>query len=98
MPKKAFTPPTFEELEAYCKEKGFEHLAKQIYDYYVEGDWHDSNGKKVINWKQKLCGVWFKESNRSNAQQQLSKPTKLDLLMQSSKGADKYLDQMFPNE
>ncbi len=97
MPKKVLTPPAFEELKVYCKEKGFEHLAKQIYDYYEAGNWHDSNGKKVINWKQKLCGVWFKESNRLGSVQ-LSKPTKLESLMQASKGADKYLDQMFPNE
>ncbi len=102
MAKVHYPSPTFEELQAYCLEKGFEHLAQQIFDYYeagkVDGQWFDSNGKLIKNWKMKLCGVWFKESNRKKGNASSINIGKVDALMESSKGAQKYLDQMFPDE
>lgn len=51
---KAFVPPTFEEVLKYAKEKGREDLAKEFFDYFTVGDWIDSQGTKVKNWKQKF--------------------------------------------
>lgn len=100
MAKKKSLAPSFEQVQQFCIEKGFEHLAKTIFDYYeqakVGGVWYDSNGRPVINYKQKLIGVWFKESN--TPKNSLTKIGKVDALMNSSRQADLYLDQMFPNE
>jgi hypothetical protein len=51
---KVFVPPTFEEVLKYAKEKGREDLAKEFFDYFTVGDWIDSQGTKVKNWKQKF--------------------------------------------
>lgn len=52
--QKKFEPPTFEEVKAYAEEKGFAHLAQKFFDYFTTGNWTDSKGQKVKNWKQKF--------------------------------------------
>jgi hypothetical protein len=52
--KKDFTPPTLEEIEAYCKSRNNKVDAKRFYDYFNASDWVDSKGNKVRNWKQKV--------------------------------------------
>ena len=59
---KGFKPPTFEEVEAYCKERNSPVDPKQFYEYFSIGNWIDSKGKKVQNWKQKLL-TWEKLGN-----------------------------------
>lgn len=56
---KRFTPPTLEEVTAYCQERGSTVNPKQFYDYFSEGGWVDSKGQKVRNWKQKIL-TWEK--------------------------------------
>lgn len=51
---KSFTPPTLEEVEQYIQEKELAVDAKSFIDYFEAGAWHDSKGKPVKNWKQKL--------------------------------------------
>jgi len=46
--------PEFKEFEQYINDNELSLNAKDLFKYYTTGDWHDSNGKKVINWKQKL--------------------------------------------
>lgn len=66
--KKLFIPPTFNEVLAYFTEKGYsEESAKRAYDYYEAGQWSDSRGTKIKNWKQKMVGVWFKKENESTS-------------------------------
>lgn len=64
--KKEFIIPAFEEFEKYCIENEFGHIADRAYKYYSAADWHDGNGNKIKNWKQKLQGVWFQEKNKIN--------------------------------
>ena len=53
------------EIIDYFKEKGYsKESAKKFFDFYSVSDWKDSNGKKVINWKQKAQSVWFTEENK----------------------------------
>lgn len=63
--KKIFIPPTLEEFKSYCKEEGYESIAEQAYKGYSVAEWHDANGKKVVNWKQKLQNGWFRNSNKN---------------------------------
>lgn len=51
--------PTLEEIQNYITEKKLKVNAKQFYDYFTEGNWIDSKGNKVKNWKQKLL-TWDK--------------------------------------
>ena len=46
--------PTLEEIEEYISEKNLNVDAKKFYEYFDAGDWLDSKGKPVRNWKQKI--------------------------------------------
>lgn len=61
--RKEFVPPTYEEVLEYAKSRGREDLARKFFDYFDTGDWIDSKGNKVRNWKQKFI-TW--ESNNPN--------------------------------
>ena len=62
---KEFVPPSLEELEMYFGENGYRReSAMKAYNYYSVADWHDSKGNKIINWKQKMQAVWFKDENK----------------------------------
>ena len=52
--KKEFVAPTLEEIQNYISEKNLKVDAKSFYDYFTAGNWIDSKGNKVKNWKQKL--------------------------------------------
>jgi hypothetical protein len=62
---KEFVPPSLEELKMYFGENGYRReSAMKAYNYYSVADWHDSKGNKIINWKQKMQAVWFKDENK----------------------------------
>ena len=67
--RKEFIAPTKEEVFEYAKEKGREDLAQGFYDYFTVGNWVDSKGNKVLNWKQKFL-TWCSK----NAQTPAPKP------------------------
>ena len=49
-----FTPPTLEEVRAYCQERKNDVDPQKFFDYFSASDWVDSKGKPVRNWKQKI--------------------------------------------
>lgn len=51
---KRFIPPTLEEIETFIKTNNLNVNAKYFLDYFTDGNWIDSKGNKVKNWKQKL--------------------------------------------
>jgi len=51
---KRFIPPTLEEIEEFIKTNNLNVNAKYFLDYFTDGNWIDSKGNKVKNWKQKL--------------------------------------------
>ncbi len=62
---KKFTPPELFEVEAFFCEKGYTQLAShRAFNHYDLANWHDTNGKPVKNWKQKMNTVWFKDENK----------------------------------
>ena len=63
---KPFTPPTLEEIEAYCRERNNNVDAKRFFDYFSASDWVDSKGNKVKNWKQKVI-TWEGYANESKS-------------------------------
>lgn len=63
--------PSLEEIKNYFKEKGYkEEIAIKMFEYYSVGNWTDSRGNKVKNWKQKAQIQWFKDENKINTKQQ----------------------------
>jgi uncharacterized protein YdaU (DUF1376 family) len=59
-----------DEVILYFKENGFkEEIGKKAFRYYAEANWKDASGKPVLNWKQKMQSVWFKDENKETAKQ-----------------------------
>lgn len=62
--QKGFIKPTLEEVVTFFVSKGDnEQNAKTAYEYYDIADWHDSRGKKIKNWKQKMLSIWVNKNN-----------------------------------
>ena len=62
--------PSLEEIKNYFKEKGYkEEIAIKMFEYYSVGNWTDSRGNKVKNWKQKAQSTWFKDENKISLKQ-----------------------------
>ena len=56
--------PLLSEVISYFLEKGStEERAKQAFEYYDAANWHDSRGKIVKNWKQKMLANWINNNN-----------------------------------
>ena len=52
--KKPKPPKSIYEVRDYIAEKGLRVDADGFWRFFAEADWYDSNGKPVLNWKQKL--------------------------------------------
>lgn len=62
--KKQFIPPTQKECSDYFFENGYDpNKGIEFWRFYNAGNWTDSNGKQIVNWKQKCITVWFKPNN-----------------------------------
>lgn len=59
--RRRFTPPTLDEVKAYCAERKSPVDPVRFFDYFQTGGWKDSKGNPVRNWKQKLI-TWEKHS------------------------------------
>ena len=70
--REEFVPPTFEDVKAYCAERGNKVDAQHFYDYFTAGNWKDSKGNAVKNWKQKLI-TWEKFGGGSNVRKSTGK-------------------------
>ena len=68
-----FTPPTLEEVEAYCKERNSPVSPKDFFDYFDTGHWIDSKGEPVRNWKQKII-TWENHAKGKPPDRSLDKP------------------------
>jgi len=59
--KQIFKKPTKEEVCNYFEEKGYNRdVGARAWGGYDAADWHDSQGTKIINWKQKMWNNWFR--------------------------------------
>ena len=67
--RKRFVPPTLEEVQNYCKERNSNVDPKKFFEYYSTGDWKDSKGNPVKNWKQKLI-TWEKKDDKPKPKEQ----------------------------
>ena len=65
---RAFTPPTIDDVIAYCKERGSSIDPEKFFDYFDAGGWIDSRGNQVKNWKQKIITWEGREKRGGNEQ------------------------------
>lgn len=73
--KKTFVPPTVDEVREYFKVNGYSDVsAVKAFEYYNVADWKDRDGKQVLNWKQKMQGVWFKPENKQQPKSKFTFP------------------------
>lgn len=49
--KKVFTPPTIEQVQEYCKERGSKVDPQNFFDKNTSIGWVDKNGNKYKDWK-----------------------------------------------
>ncbi len=58
--------PTEQEVIEFFTSNGYRSdIASNAFNYYNSAGWRDSRGKSVLNWKQKMRGVWFKDEHKA---------------------------------
>ena len=57
--KTRLTPPTLEDVVAYCQERSSTVDPYKFFEHFDTGGWVDAKGQPVRNWKQKLL-TWEK--------------------------------------
>lgn len=65
---KEFIPPTLEEIKKYVTDNNYRVNPDLFYKYFSEGNWFDSKGNKVKNWKQKII-TWNSKDKLMNPPQ-----------------------------
>lgn len=50
-PARRFTPPTLEEVQGYCRERGNAVDAQRFFDYYTANGWTQGKGKHIKDWR-----------------------------------------------
>lgn len=86
---KKFIPPTLDEIETYINEKNLSVCGRDFFNYFEEGDWVDSRGQKVLNWKQKIL-TW--EKNGVGKRNIVDKPPERTLAEKQRE--EKLMDEM----
>lgn len=76
-----FTPPTPEEVSAYCKERGNGIDPNRFVDYYAARGWELKPGQKMKNW-QACVRTW--EANDKERGKAVGKPAKVVVAQQYS--------------
>jgi hypothetical protein len=63
--------PTEQEVIEFFTANGYRSdIASNAFNYYNSAGWRDSRGKSVLNWKQKMRGVWFKDEHKAKESNQ----------------------------
>ena len=72
-----FAPPTLEEVKSYCQERNNNVDPVKFFDYYQQGQWKDSKGNPVKNWKQKLI-TWENKQPKAEPKKWKGVENKID--------------------
>ena len=71
-----FSPPSITEIEQYVAKNGLSVDPHSFFKFYKEGNWKDSNGNPVTNWKQKVLS-WNRHSKGQGDNNDNGKPVSL---------------------
>ena len=91
--KKPKPPKTFQEVDSYIREKKLNVSPKAFWDFFEAGDWHDSEGKPVLCWKQKVL-TWHYRDKRTIAAEKASKATNKDVEVYRQRIRNDYEDYL----
>ena len=94
--KNKFTPPTYEEVLEYAKSRNREDLARKFYDYFTAGNWVDSKGNKVKNWKQKF--ITWEQHNPNGKKADNEEMGDREYLVKVGKFSQEYVDGLTDDE
>lgn len=83
--------PTLEDIKEYCKTRKNNVNPKKFFNYYNDCEWIDSNGKKIINWKQKVI-LWEKDD--INVSQKTNKPKWIDKEIKSNEATKEEIEEL----
>lgn len=64
-PRSRFSPPTIEEIKAYCQERQSSVDPEQFFDFYTANGWRQGAGKPIKDWQ--ACIRTWERRNRDNA-------------------------------
>jgi hypothetical protein len=95
-PKNKFTAPTYEEVLEYAKSRNREDLARKFYDYFTAGNWVDSKGNKVKNWKQKF--ITWEQHNTNGKKADNEEMDDREYLVKVGKFSQEYVDELTDDE
>lgn len=77
--ERKFIPPTLEEVKDYCINVRHNNVNYEtFYYYFTEGNWIDSKGNKVRNWKQKVI-TWENNQPKQSQVKEDIRPAWLDM-------------------
>lgn len=60
-------PPSFEDVQAYCKSKGIKIEVTEFMTYYEMRDWTLGNGRKITDWCAAVDYWWSKKRKDAKA-------------------------------
>jgi hypothetical protein len=91
--RKVNLPENENEVINYFKENGYnKESALKFFKNYSESDWFDSNGKQILNWKQKAQSVWFKDENK------IIQPKQNNILETQAQKTKEKLDKLYATD
>lgn len=62
---KPFHAPSLDDVQKYFTDNGYnKEVAIKAWMGYDAANWFDSKGNPILNWKQKMINVWFKDENK----------------------------------
>jgi hypothetical protein len=96
-PSRKFVAPILNDVVEYFVSNGYKaEIGQKAFKYYSASQWKDSRGKQIVNWKQKMVGVWFKEENKIPKQNRLGHPVMSDYYTYEDyeKALNKYKQQL----
>ena len=81
-----FTPPSFEEVSEFCRERGSPVDPRKFYDFFSTPDylgrtWIDSKGNPVRNWKQKVL-TWESREKKAKSNVTIAEENGVDAIEQ----------------
>lgn len=63
--RKPFKKPTINDVRKFFDENGYDpDFGETRWHYYNDANWFDAHGNPVLNWKQKMRNVWFKDEHK----------------------------------
>jgi len=66
---KRFIPPTVQEVEEYCRERGNKVDAQRFVSHYTSNGWKVGRNK-MVDWRAAICNVWERDGFGNNKPKQ----------------------------